>query len=98
MSTLISPFADQSRLAAWEASNCDRCSRGWSARDGFRCPIQLALRCSVPGPIAGEVAARMGFATPIGLRPRDGVWPCREAARHGLLAPIVRRQPEESIP
>lgn len=92
MSMLVSPFTDRHALDAWEVANCRRCARVHSEDDGYRCPIQLALHCSCPGPIVAEVAARMGYIVHDGLRPRDGVWPCREAVHGGLLAPIGRLQ------
>lgn len=95
MSMLASPFTGRSALVAWEAVNCRRCDRAWDEDDGYRCPIQLALRCSCPGPIAPEIAARMGYIGPAGIRPRDGVWPCREAVCGGFLAPIRSHKPVE---
>lgn len=85
MSLVVSPFTSRYALDAWEAVNCFRCSRTWSEDEGYRCPIQLALRCAVPGPIACDVATHMGFMTPVGQRNRDTVWPCREAAQGGTL-------------
>lgn len=75
------PFADRDRLVAWEARNCDRCSKSWTEDAGYACPIQLALRCAFPGPVPAEVIADMGYHRPALPRPWFAVGPCRVATR-----------------
>jgi hypothetical protein len=71
-----SPFHCGTQFGDWEASNCDRCTKGAAYGELPTCPIQYAVGSALfgDGTVSEDIAERMGFLKHKG---RYG-WPCNE--------------------
>lgn len=71
----VRPFYCGSQAMEWEGANCDRCTKGQSGDDEFKCDIQQELfeaACG-DGTVSAEIAKRMSV-------PSGGyyIWKCGE--------------------